>query len=243
MRVLLACEESQIVTKAFREKGHEAFSCDILPCSGGHPEWHYEGDVLSILDGLYVCECGHLFEYGLGKYGCCDISRLLHWDMMIGFPPCDHLAISGAAWFERKRADGSQRKAIDFFMKLWESPIPKICLENPINILMGEYVKTHFPDIAHRFPFKPHQIIHPYYFGDSMTKKTCLWLKGLKPLYHNKTVNLFDKNVTHVQGSKKIKGKNGILYNDWHYKTGKGQGGKRSKFHRGVANAMADQWG
>jgi len=91
MRILVACEESQVVTIAFREKGHEAFSCDILPCSGGHPEWHIHGDVLPLLGQK--------------------------WDMIIAFPPCTHLAVSGAAWFEQKRKDGRQQQGIDFFLQ------------------------------------------------------------------------------------------------------------------------------
>ena len=105
--------------------------------------------------------------------------------MMIAFPPCTHLAVSGAAWFEEKRKDGRQQEGIDFFMALVNAPIDKIAIENPIGIMSKIYRK-------------PDQIIHPYYFGDSYQKKTCLWLKNLPLLYHNKEPNLFDQEVTNV---------------------------------------------
>jgi len=140
MRILVACEESQAVCIAFRELGHEAFSCDILPESGGHPEWHIQGDVLPVL-----------------KQG---------WDMMIAFPPCTHLSVSGARWFEEKRKDGRQQEGIDFFMKMVNAPIDKIAVENPISIMSSVYRK-------------PDQIIQPWQFGHGETKSTCLWLKNL----------------------------------------------------------------
>ena len=143
MNVLVACEESQAVTTAFREYGIEAYSCDIDPCSGGRPEWHLQCDVADIL--------------GSG------------WDMMIAFPPCTHLAVSGARWFPQKRADGRQQKAIEFFMMLANAPIPKIAIENPIGIMSTMYRK-------------PDQIIQPWMFGHGEVKATCLWLKNLPPL-------------------------------------------------------------
>ena len=142
MKILLACEESQAVTIEFRKLGHEAFSCDILPCSGGHPEWHIQGDVLPVLER--------------------------DWDMVIGFPPCTDLAVSGARWFPEKQADGRQQRAIEFFLQftklkcLWG-------LENPIGIM-----STHFRT--------PDQIIQPWQFGHGETKATCLWLNGLPKL-------------------------------------------------------------
>ena len=142
MKILIACEESQAVCKEFRKLGHEAFSCDILPCSGGHPEWHIQGDVLEQLDK--------------------------GWDLMIAFPPCTHLAVSGARWFKEKRESGEQQKAIDFFMTLWHSKIPKIAIEHPVSI-MSRYMK-------------PDQYIQPWQFGHGETKKTCLWLFELPRL-------------------------------------------------------------
>jgi len=143
MKVLIACEESQAVCIEFRKLGHEAYSCDILDCSGGHPEWHIKGDVLEQLDK--------------------------GWDMMIAFPPCDHLAVSGARWFEEKRKDGRQQQAIDFFMQMVNAPIQKIAIENPIGIMSTIYRK-------------PDQIIQPWQFGHGETKATCLWLKNLPKL-------------------------------------------------------------
>ncbi len=140
MKILVACEESQAVTIELRKLGHEAYSCDILPCSGGHPEWHIQGDVLEHLnDG---------------------------WDMMIAFPPCTHLAVSGAAWFKEKIADGRQQQGIDFFMEMINAPIEKIAVENPVSVMSTKYRK-------------PDQIINPFQFGDPVPKKTCLWLKNL----------------------------------------------------------------
>lgn len=138
MKVLIACEESQTVCKAFRAKGHEAYSCDILPCSGGHPEWHIQDDALQVL---------YSNDY----------------DLKIGFPPCNHLAVSGARWFKEKQADGRQQAGISFFLK-----IATLCdaIENPIGIMSTLYRK-------------PDQIIQPWQFGHGETKATCLWLKGL----------------------------------------------------------------
>jgi hypothetical protein len=109
MRVLVACEESQAVCKAFRKLGHEAYSADLQECSGGHPEWHYEGDVFEIIDD--------------------------GWDLMIAHPPCTHIACSGAAWFEEKIKDGRQAEGIELFMQFTATRIPKVCIENPVGII------------------------------------------------------------------------------------------------------------
>lgn len=143
MKVLVACEESQAVTKELRRLGHEAYSCDIVPCSGGHPEWHLQVDATELLK--------------------------MQWDMIIAFPPCTHLAVSGARYFEQKKKDGRQGKAIEFFMKFANADCPKIAIENPIGIM-----STHWR--------KPDQIIQPWQFGHGETKATCLWLKGLPKL-------------------------------------------------------------
>jgi site-specific DNA-cytosine methylase len=111
MKVLLACEESQAVCKEFRRLGHEAYSCDIQECSGGHPEWHIQGDVLPLLQQ--------------------------EWDLIIAFPPCTHLSVSGAKHFAKKREDGRQRQAIEFFMQFINAPCDKIAVENPVNIISG----------------------------------------------------------------------------------------------------------
>lgn len=211
MRVLLACEESQAVCKEFRRLGHEAYSCDILPCSGGHPEWHIEGDVLEQLDN--------------------------GWDMMIAFPPCTHLAVSGAAWFEEKRKDGRQQEGIDFFMAIVNAPIDRIAIENPIGIMSNEYRK-------------PDQVIQPYYFGDPYQKTTCLWLKDLPPLFHAKEADLFNDKITHVDNDDVwVSADGGSQMSAWYYETSlistkNGERAKaRSKTFQGIAKAMADQWG
>jgi site-specific DNA-cytosine methylase len=142
MKVLVACEESQAVCKAFREKGHEAYSCDIQECSGGHPEWHIQGDVLEELKK--------------------------DWDMVIAFPPCTDLAVSGARWFREKQADGRQQRSIDFFIQFTKLSC-KWAIENPVGIM-----STHYR--------KPDQIIQPWQFGHGETKATCLWLHDLPKL-------------------------------------------------------------
>ena len=115
MKILLACEESQAVTIRMREKGHEAYSCDILPCSGGHPEWHLQQDVTELLKE--------------------------HWDMIIAFPPCTHLAVSGARHFEQKIKDGRQQQGIDFFMLLANAECEKVAIENPVGIMSSKWRK------------------------------------------------------------------------------------------------------
>jgi len=208
MKILLACEESQAVCIEFRKRGHEAYSCDILPCSGGHPEWHLQGDVLPLLDK--------------------------GWDMMIAFPPCTHLAVSGARHFEVKRKDGRQQQGIDFFMSMVNAPIPRIAIENPIGIMSTIYRK-------------PDQVIQPYYFGDEFQKTTCLWLKNMPMLYHSKSVDLFESEVTHVGKGEFIIFDSGKKMSKWYAeyafdKTGK-RSKERSKTFPGIAKAMAEQWG
>jgi hypothetical protein len=207
MKILIACEESQAVCKAFRAKGHEAYSCDTQDCSGGQPAWHIKGDVLEQLDK--------------------------DWDMMIAFPPCTHLAVSGAAWFEQKRKDGRQQQGIDFFMEFANSNIPKTAIENPIGIMSKIYKK-------------PTQIIQPYYFGDSFSKKTCLWLKNLHPLVHFEQDELLGKK-SHVDKGEQTKFKSGKSMPKWYadaFKLPPKERAKiRSKTFPGIANAMAEQWG
>lgn len=174
MKVLVACEESQEVCKAFREKGHEAYSCDIQECSGGHPEWHIKGDVVPLLNGNCKFETVDGIEHE--QYG--------RWDLIIAHPPCTHLAVSGARHFKKKRADGRQKEGIELFCKFLEADCEKVVIENPIGIISGKYVKEWFPDIANKYglPKKATQIIHPWMFGDNYAKPTCLWEKGLRPL-------------------------------------------------------------
>ncbi len=203
MRILVACEESQAVTKELRKLGHEAFSCDLLPCSGGYPEWHLQQDVFEVIDK--------------------------GWDMMVAFPPCTDLAVSGARHFERKRADGSQQKSIKFFMDLANAPIEKIALENPIGIMSSEWRK-------------PDQIIQPWQFGDKAQKSTCLWLKNLPKLEHT---DIVEKGEFFEFTSKKGEKKRMPM---WYYKalqdakTPEQRRTLRSKTFKGIAEAMANQW-
>ena len=162
MNVLIACEESQEVCKAFRERGHNAFSCDIQECSGGHPEWHIKGNVLPILSPWELPD--HLFYTMDAVWHC-----IAEWDLIIAHPPCTDLAVSGARWFSEKQKDFRQQKAVVFFMQLMLAPCSKIAVENPIGIMSTCYRK-------------PDQIIHPWQFGHGEVKATCLWLKGLEPL-------------------------------------------------------------
>lgn len=197
MKILVACEESQTVCKAFRAKGHEAFSCDILPCSGGHPEWHIQGDVLPLLDQ--------------------------EWDMIIAFPPCTHLAVSGARHFEKKRADGRQQEGIDFFMNFANAKCEKVVIENPVGIMSSKWRK-------------PDQIIQPYQFGEPFSKKTCLWLKGLPLLTPTKLVDKGER-VTFASGKSMPK-----WYSDAFKLPPKERSIMRSRTFQGIADAMAEQW-
>lgn len=172
MRVLVACEESQVVCKAFRERGHEAYSADIQEPSGGHPEWHILGDVLPLLNG----RCN--FETMDGKQH--EIAG--RWDMIIAHPPCTHLAVSGARWFKNGRKPlYLQDQAAEFFMRFINADCERIAVENPVCIMSTRYKK-------------PTQIINPYEFGHPEQKRTCLWLKGLPKLVP--TNNVYEYMMT-----------------------------------------------
>lgn len=174
LKILVACEESQAVTSELRRLGHEAYSCDIIDQSGGHPEWHIMQDVIPLLNGNCEFETTNGERHGVdGK-----------WDMIIAFPPCTDLTVAGAKYFEQKRNDGRQRKSIEFFCKFLEADCDKIAIENPVGIMSGKYIQTWFPDLAEKYslPRKYSQIIQPYEFGHPVSKKTCLWLKGLNNL-------------------------------------------------------------
>lgn len=230
----MACEESQRVCIEFRNKGHEAYSCDIIECSGSHPEWHVMGDAIPLLDGNCEFETTDGIKHKIdGK-----------WDMIIAFPPCTHLAVSGAAWFAKKREDGRQREGIDFFCKFLTADCEYISIENPVNIISGDYVKKWFPDLAEKYnlPLKPTQHIQPYEYADHARKKTCLWLKGLKPLKPTKIVDCgeIDKYGHSVGASSTYaRDEDGkiIAWND--PRTAK----IRSETFPGIAKAMANQWG
>jgi hypothetical protein len=202
-RILIACEESQAVTIEFRKLGYEAFSCDLLECSGGYPEWHLKDDIFNVLKQ--------------------------HWDLMIAFPPCTDLAVSGARHFERKKLDGSQDKSIKFFMDIINAPVEKIAVENPIGIMSGIYRK-------------PDQIIQPWHFGDKAQKSTCLWLKNLPKLI---PTDIVEKGEFFEFVSKKGENKRMPM---WYYKalqeakTPEQRRTLRSKTFKGIAEAMANQW-
>lgn len=204
MKVLIACEESQAVTKEFRILGHEAYSCDIIECSGGYPEWHIQEDIFTVL-------------------------KSKTWDMVLAFPPCTHLSSAGAPSWKIKQADGSQQKAIDFVLAIYNYNCDMIAIENPVGKLSTSWRK-------------PDQIIHPFHFGEPFMKRTCLWLKGLPLLHHTD-----------------------IISPEYHYTSNSTQGGllkdgtrkksklpifkawdsakERSKTFKGIAKAMAEQWG
>lgn len=221
MKVLVACEESQRVTKEFRRLGHEAYSCDILACSGGFPEWHIMGDVIPLLLG----DCSfHTCDGGWHKI--CGA-----WDMVIAFPPCTYLTVTGNRWFDISRYGEKaikrykdREEAADFFMQFVNCNSPKIAIENPIGHMSTAYQK-------------PTQIIHPYMFGDPARKATCLWLKGLPKL-----------TPTHIVEPEIIRYKNGSgTDSPWHMQTMKlppnERATARSKTFPGIAKAMAEQWG
>ena len=238
MRVLVACEESQAVTIELRNHGLEAYSCDIIECSGGHPEWHIMQDVLPLLNGdcefMTVDGQTHTLE---GK-----------WDMIIAFPPCTHLAVSGAAWFEKKRADGRQYEAIEFFCQFLNADCDKISIENPVGIISGNYIPQWFPDLAEKYelPRKASQIIQPYEYGHAAKKATCLWLKGLPNLTPTNVVDP-GEFYTSPKGRKFSKGSNSDAARDENGKIISWNDPRtakiRSKTYEGIAKAMAEQWG
>lgn len=200
MRVLVACEFSGIVRDAFSARGHDAWSCDLLPTE--KPGNHIQDDVLKHLDD--------------------------GWDLMIAHPPCTHLAVSGAAWFEEKRKDGRQKKGIELFMAFTSAPIRKICIENPVGIMSSVWRE-------------PDQIIQPYYFGDEFQKTTCLWLKNIPPLAHAAEDDWFMKK-THTGKGEMVRYESGKVMPKW-YAESRGNGHLRSRTFPGIAAAMAAQWG
>ena len=218
MKVLVACEESQEVCKAFRAKGHEAYSCDIQEPSGGHPEWHILGDALVAIKGGQVTTMDGQ-AHDVGK-----------WDLIIAHPPCTYLTNAGARWLwaggklheERYKKGMEARK---FFMRFIEADCPRIAVENPI------------PSAVYELPTYT-QIIQPYEYGHPHTKKTCLWLKGLPPLHPTEIVK--------PGKGRRFQQKNGNWrYSCWEMdqRGGKERARERSKTFPGIAKAMAEQWG
>lgn len=218
MRVLIACEESQEVCKAFRERGHEAFSCDIQECSGGHPEWHIQGDCLPLLNGDCTFTTADSNTH----------TQIGSWDLLIAHPPCTDLAVSGARWFPQKQKDFRQQKSCVFFMYFTLAHCERIAVENPIGIMSSIYRK-------------PDQIIQPYQYGHPVRKATCLWLKGLPLLTPTNIVPQgdYDENGFSIGGALRwAVDENGktLSWND--PRTAKA----RSKTFPGIAKAMAEQW-
>lgn len=237
MNILVACEESQAVTKELRALGHEAYSCDIIEQSGGHPEWHIMQDVIPLLDG----DCN--FRTTDGKQHLVKGT----WDMILAFPPCTHLAVSGAKHFEKKRLDGRQREAIEFFCAFLMARCKKIVIENPMGIISGgEYIKKHFPDLSEKYGLpRPYtQAVHPWWFAKDEEdaenyheKTTCLWVFGLDPLVAPKI---------NFKAPERFITTTGKSFPAWYSKTSlRGRGNRqvvRSKTFPGIAKAMAEQW-
>lgn len=226
MKILVACEESQAVTKELRRLGHEAYSCDIIDQSGGHPEWHIMQDVLPLLKGRCRFKTTDGAAHAItGK-----------WDMLIAFPPCTHICNSGARHFEKKRVDGRQREGIEFFCQFFTADCEKIAIENPVGIIGGDYIPKHFPDLAEKYglPRKPDQKIQPYEHGHPYTKTTCLWLKNLPKL--TATEVLSRPATGWVNQSFTPSGRYGGFAGNFNDST------TRSKTFLGIAKAMAEQW-
>lgn len=218
MLVLIACEESQTICKAFRKNGHEAYSNDILPPTGGHPEWHLQMD-------------------------CFEAIALKKWDLMIAHPPRTFLAGSAVQWlsnpedkdlpFEQRRPHPKypnrrkdMQESIEFVKKLWEADIPRICIENPVGLLSSKFRK-------------PSQIIQPWMFGDEATKTTCLWLKNLPELQPTKIVGKGERTVF-ASGKSHPKWYADALASA---RTKEERQSLRSKTFQGIADAIASQWG
>lgn len=193
MKVLVACEESGAVRRAFRARGHDAFSCDLEPARDGSPH-HLRCDVRIALD------------------------LIGGWELMIAHPPCDDIACSGARWFPEKIADGRQQRALDFVQLLMDAPVPRICIENPVSVISSKIRK-------------PDQIIQPWQFwhldepGTGEVKTTCLWLKGLPPLVPTTPDEPGRKQACWLMGPSPTRKRD------------------RATTYRGIADAMAQQWG
>ena len=194
MKILIGCEESGRVREAFRGVGHDAWSCDLLPCTENPSKYHIQDDLLKVI-------------------------KSEKWDMIIAFPPCTHLAISGAKYFPEKIADGRQQAAIDFVEAIWDADCPKIAIENPVGVLSTKSKLG-----------KASQYVCPTWFGETYRKKTGLWLKGLPKLVPTDMVDI----------SKVSKKELNKLY---YLAPSPTRALERSKTFHGVANAMAQQWG
>jgi hypothetical protein len=232
LNILVACEESQAITKELRLLGHNAFSCDLLKCSGGHPEWHFNTDVFKIIKNKG------------GDLQTRDFIKVEKWDMMIAHPPCTYLASSGARWYydpiDKNKPVNERRphplfpnrakhreEAVSFFLKLWRVKIDKVVIENPIGIMSSRL-------------FPPTQIVHPYMFGDKATKSTCLWIRGLEKLMIDKKKLVSKGEVLVFPSGKKMQ----VWYAEALAKSKNPEERRtlRSKTFRGMAKEMALQW-
>ena len=231
LNILIACEESQAVCKAFRKLGHNAYSCDLLDCSGDHPEWHFNHDITEVLNKTnLVLQNG---EEAVIKG---------NWDLMIGHPPCTYLAVSGAQWYyhpedkdlpvEKRRPHPKypnrardREDAVKFFMSLAKAKIKRIAIENPVGIMSNRWRK-------------PDQKIQPYQFGDPYSKGTCLWLKNLWTLHPSKETNDHGEKVFFKSGKSQPKWYSEALK----AKTPEERRTLRSKTFPGIARAVAEQW-
>ena len=235
MNVLIACEESQAVCKEFRRLGHEAYSCDIIECSGGHPEWHIMQDVLPLLkpSNIPIWD-GNTAIVGI-EFKTCDGKEHFisgKWDMIIAFPPCTHLSSSGQWAYTKGFKEVRLRdEAAEFFMAFAEADCPKIAIENPVGIMSSRWRK-------------PNQIIHPWQFGHNAEKQTCLWLKGLPnlvPLVNDKPELDYFEWVDSRTG--KPKRMQRWMYDIRCISDRKKRASVASKTFPGIAKAMAEQWG
>ena len=232
MKVLIACEESQRVCISFRELGHEAYSCDILDCSGEHPEWHIKDDVSKYLNPIEFDSCFERMYYGIHPFTTMDGEEHYidgKWDLIIAHPPCTYLSNAGACRLYPKKGVLNQERyelglqGKEFFMQIYNADCEHICIENPI------------PSKIFNLP--PYtQIIQPYEYGEPYSKKTCLWLKNLPKL---KPTNVLSNYKPYVScGTSRNKGNKD--------KSGVSRAGGaqivRSKTFWGIAKAFSEQW-
>jgi hypothetical protein len=218
MRVLVACEESQTVCKAFREKGHVAFSCDLQECSGGYPEWHINGDCLSLLDG----DCEFVTQDGTKH------TQVGEWDLIIAHPPCTYMSKAGARWMYPTAGNISEERlklameAKEFFFKMLNAKCKRIAVENPVPLKV-----VGLPE--------PTCSVQPYEHGEPFSKKTCLWLKNLPPITPTNIVSNYKPYLPSNTGGAKRGQK--------HFRGVAKNAKEASKTFKGVAQAMCEQWG
>lgn len=223
MNILIACEESQAIANAFRKRGFKAYSCDLQECSGGHPEYHIQGDCLSILKTptkIHTCDGK---QYTIPK-----------WDLIIAHPPCTYLTVSGNRWFDVEKygdkaieRQKNREEAISFFMEFTNLDAEHIAIENPIGVMSTTYRK-------------PDQIIEPWMWGDNTTKKTCLWTKNLPQLIPSVTEK---PEIEYKEWIDPKTGRKKRQAMDSYAAFGKDRQKTRSKTYLGTAEAIAEQWG